>query len=467
MNEELLPGINNDGAVSTLRQLSKVSSLILFGVVSACAVLAIGITSATGQALENFIKKSGPARSIEPIAMVKEDRWAVSFTSQDWKKKPWTHTLLAVEPTTISDKSTVLLYIAGSKDVAKYGPLLETIAEESGIICAVVGSVPNQPMFDRSEDALLAYSFEQYRKTGAESWPVLFPMVNTVVKAIDVLQGQMESRYAVKKIRVVVAGASKRGWTSYLAPLVDKRIVATAPAVFDFLNFPEQIQRARTAYGKDSEKIKNYTELGLTDRLAEPRIEKLQMWIDPFQYRERLTVPKLALLGANDPYWVVDSMEAYWKELEGDKIALMLPNVGHDVMDTDEAQLQLAHFLRVISLKDKMPWLTWNISQGDIEASVYATASTAIKSATKWIADSPTRDFRTARWNPTGIKALSADAGVVSSTIALPSKGFRAFFVTVEVETAGGPLRLSTAPKVLERVEEKGKAKDSVTKSSR
>lgn len=408
------------------------------------------------EGLDTYIAGLGPPSDVEPIAMIRDDRWGVRFTSQEWQGSTWSHSILAIEPTDFSQipmRDTVLLFVVGTSNIDKYAAFLKTIADESGVLCAVLGNVPNQPLFDgKKEDDLLAYSFEQYRKTGKKSWPVLFPMVGSVVKAIDVLEKQLETRYRAKRVRVVVTGASKRGWTSWLAPLVDKRIVATAPAVFDFLNFPAQVTRARKAYGADSEKLRSYTELGLTDKLAEPRIMTLQKWIDPFHYRERLRLPKLAILGANDPYWVVDSMEIYWKELLGDKMALMLPNVGHGAIETDEAMDQLARFLKLNALRAPMPWMNSNNSDGPEEASTYVTASSAIRRATKWSADSPTQDFRNATWTATELKAVSSDSGVIASMVDIPAKSYRAFFVTIEVDTAVGRMKMSTAPRVVSKI---------------
>jgi PhoPQ-activated pathogenicity-related protein len=46
-----------------------------------------------------------------------------------------------------------------------------------------------------------------------------------------------------------VAGASKRGWTTWLTPAVDKRVRAIVPIVLDILNIVPNINHHWQAYG--------------------------------------------------------------------------------------------------------------------------------------------------------------------------------------------------------------------------
>src|SRR6185369_9736468 len=97
--------------------------------------------------------------------------------------------------------------------------------------------------------------------------------------------------------KFVVAGASKRGWTTWLAGAVDPRVTAIAPMVIDMLNMKAQTQWAQKVYGKQSDQIHDYTELNLVENMDRPRMVELRGFVDPYSYRARYrNIPKLLLL---------------------------------------------------------------------------------------------------------------------------------------------------------------------------
>ena len=156
----------------------------------------------------------------------------LALTSQTWRDDIWTHTLRVVRPDKVRNADIAFLFITGDGSGTRTLGLLQTLAARAGAIAAVVTRVPNQPLYDgRTEDALIAYTFDQYLKTRDATWPLLFPMVKSAVQAMDAVQAFAHKAYGQNIDRFVTGGASKRGWTTWLAGAVDPRVQAIAPMV--------------------------------------------------------------------------------------------------------------------------------------------------------------------------------------------------------------------------------------------
>ena len=114
--------------------------------------------------------------------------------------------------------------------------LFVDLAERLATPVAVLRQVPFQPIFGMREDDLIAHTFEQYVKTGEADWPLLLPMVKSVVRAMDATQVYATDSWDLSIEEFTVTGASKRGWTTWLTAAVDPRVTALAPMVIDMLN---------------------------------------------------------------------------------------------------------------------------------------------------------------------------------------------------------------------------------------
>ncbi len=229
-------------------------------------------------------------------------------------------------PDNVEDTKLATVFITGGQPDTTYIMLGSQLVKESNSIIAVLGGIPKQPLYDGlKEDALIAYTFVQYLDTGDGSWPLLFPMTKSVVRAMDAIEQYLDREHHHKLKGFVTTGASKRGWTTWFTGTVDDRVIGMIPIVYDNLNMAAQMDQQREVYGAYSEQIDDYTEYGLQDRLQSPEGAVLGSIVDPYTYRQHVTEPVLILAGANDPYWTSSRLQLYSTTYRGRRPFSMLP----------------------------------------------------------------------------------------------------------------------------------------------
>src|SRR5437867_1021366 len=185
-------------------------------------------------------------------------------------------------------------------------------------------------------------------------------------------------------------------------------------------------------YGRQSEKIHDYTDRHLHERRDDPCMVGLRGWVDPYSYRSRYTMPKLLLLGTNDPYWVVDSLRHYWDALPEPKLVFQTPNAGHNLAGGREANRTLAAFFQMVADRQSLSRMTWQFKRNSADsASVEVSASQPAKSFRLWTANSTDRDFRDDKWSSLG---LPSNLGThATAHIETPAHGFRAYMIEAEL----------------------------------
>ena len=203
--------------------------------------------------------------------------YELTLVSQTWQGHVWDHGVQVIVPKGAKPQSTMLLWNQGGTPNATSGVLGLTLANKIGAPVAFLFGVPKQPLYDgKKEDALIAETFVKYLETKDASWPLLFPMVKSVVRAMDAVQAFAKEEWKFEVKQFVVTGASKRGWTSWLtAATGDPRVKAIAPLVIDTLNMPAQMKNQIAAFGKPSEQIKDYVERKLVPIPDTPEAQKL------------------------------------------------------------------------------------------------------------------------------------------------------------------------------------------------
>ncbi|MFW6061115.1 MAG: PhoPQ-activated pathogenicity-related family protein [Phycisphaeraceae bacterium] len=387
--------------------------------------------------------------------------YTVELTSQTWQGRPWKHWLSIIVPEQLRHDAEALLVIAGGRN-GQDAPdldrmearLVANIAGRLGAPAAVLQQVPNQPLFDgRREDELIAYTFDRFldgepTTDAAQPWPALLPMVKSAVRAMDGVRDVLHEQRGLEIERFIVAGGSKRGWTTYLTAAIDRRVKAMAPLVFDILDMPAQIEHQRRSFGDVSEMIRPYTDHEVIQRMDTPRGRALRRIVDPFHYRQRFVMPKLIVLGTNDPYWTVDAPRFYLDHLPAPTYLHYVPNAGHGL--GPEAIPTLMAFLHATFNDQSLPMLDWRHPEDDA-AALHVQWDRAPGRATLYQARSDDRDFRDAEWTATRLDG-EADRRTAEIRIDPPEQGWLAYFIQVEfdpTDTTTVPYALSTPVTVL------------------
>jgi PhoPQ-activated pathogenicity-related protein len=237
------------------------------------------------------------------------------------------------------------------------------------------------------------------------------------------VQAYASKEWGVTIDSFTVAGASKRGWTTWLTAATDARVTALAPMVIDVVNMAEQMAHARATWGKPSHKIRAYTERNLHERLASEGGRSLLDIVDPYSYRHSLRQPKLIINGTNDEFWPLDALNLYWSELEGEKYVLYVPNNGHDVRDYRRVLGSLVALHRYVAHDAPLPKLAWSFKAEPAQVRLSMSANMRPRRMLAWVATSPTRDFRGARWKS---RALQRKGDEYAVAIKRPRSGYMA-----------------------------------------
>jgi PhoPQ-activated pathogenicity-related protein len=439
------------------------------------ALWACALLSAPAWAIaEEAAEPAGPlgayvAKPDESFAWVKRREGALgaarfvelTLTSQTWRDIVWRHQLFVVRPAEVANPSQAVLLIGGGRWndrlAGPVDPARDGLPREAHVLAAAAATlkspvavllhVPQQPILGGMvEDQAISFTFDQYLKTRDPEWPLLLPMVKSVVRAMDAVQQFARDEWSLEVRSFTLTGASKRGWTTWLTGAVDRRATALAPMVIDVLNMQPQMKHQLQTWGRFSEQIHDYTQRGLQDRAGTEAGKALNAIIDPYSYRQAFKQPKLIMLGTNDRYWPLDALNLYWDGLPGQKYVLYVPNNGHGLQDLPRIIGGLTALHRAAQGQLKLPKLSWDLAQNGTTLTLNVRSDTAPARVVAWTAAAPTRDFREARWTSAPAEPAS---DTYRYTLSIPSTGYAALFGEAMFEDSGTPYFLSTNVKIV------------------
>lgn len=437
----------------------------------ALVLLAGSVYGRKETALDRYIQKADPTYHFELVSKFSGKGYTafvLELTSQTWRtaaevdRPVWKHWLTIVKPDEVKH-TTGMLFITGgantSKPPEKVDPLLLQPALDTNSVVTELRMVPNQPLTftgdkPRVEDAMIAYTWDKYLRTGDETWPARLPMTKSVVRAMDAVTAFCASGVAgsVKVEKFVVAGASKRGWTTWTTAAVDSRVVAIVPLVIDLLNIETSFRHHYQVYGFYAPAVKDYEEMGIMRWQGTPEYRALMKIEEPYEYRDRLNLPKLMINAAGDQFFLPDSSQFYFDALKGEKALRYIPNADHSLKNSDAAESLWSFYASVLENRPR-PKFTWSFQKdGSIVVKVGSGPADKPNEVKLWQATNPDkRDFRLMTIGPAYQSTpLSESAkGVYVGRVPKPAKGWTAFFVELTFPAGKYPLKLTSGVRVV------------------
>jgi PhoPQ-activated pathogenicity-related protein len=366
------------------------------------------------------------------------------LTEQEVDEPEWWHWLTMVVPDELRETES-LMHIGGGwrGDTIPIAANEEMIraALATGSVISHISNIPFQAIDftgDEAgavfEDELIAFAWQQFMEGGAtedlQAWLPRFPMTRAVVRAMDVVQEICESNEQ-QVDEFFVAGASKRGWTTWDVAAVDERVMGIAPVVIDLLNIVPSFQHHWQCYGEWAPAIDPYVNLGIMNWIETDEFLAMLKLVEPYQFLERLTMPKLLINATCDEFFVTDSWQFYWNDLEGENYLQYVPNVGHGLHGSYLPENLISFYHSTIT-DTKIPDLKWHISNDTIYAKVDPGMDYQIR---KWEAiNESDRDFKLyvvgdKAWQ---MKALDLTVnGSYAIPISTPDNGYKGALVEV------------------------------------
>ena len=402
-------------------------------------------------ALDEYVATPDPAYAwtlLDTLEGEGVNAHVLELVSQSWlnddevDRTLWKHWLTVFVPDAM-EADTAFLYITGGDNddpaPSELDPRFAAMAAATSSVVAELRMVPNQPLTyagdetgRRWEDALIAYGWDRFLRGGREEWLARLPMTKSAVRAMDavteLMAGDVGGGATVGSY--VVAGGSKRGWTTWTTAAVDPRVVAIVPLVIDLLNVEASFEHHYQAYGFWAPAVKDYVEMDIMAWMGTDRYAELNRLVEPFEYRDRLTMPKLLINASGDQFFLPDSSQFYFDELPGEKHLRYVPNTGHSLGGTDAFDSVLAFYDAILDDRPR-PGYTWG-RLGDNGLEVQVDVDNPPSEVLLWQASNEEkRDFRVdvIGKSYTSQQLEDEGGGRYSAEVPSPASGWSAFFI--------------------------------------
>lgn len=429
---------------------------LLGGVLAAAALaFAPGAMAKGPNALDAYVAKPEPDfgwKVVGPVSGPGYHGAVLELTSQRWTTETelpghelWKHWVTVIVPDKVSHHQA-FLYITGGKnsDPAPTQAVdrFAKMAVETQSVVVELDDVPNQPLQfkdepnDHVEDEIIAYLQARYAKNHDPNQLLRLPMVKSGTQAMTAVQQYLASEPG-GKLKVdgfVVAGGSKRGWTTWLVGAVDRRVTAIVPIVINVLDVNATAIHHWRAMGYFSPALGDYVHYRLIpDQIGKPGLDGVNLIEDPLNYQDRRqmrTIPKYVINAVGDEYFPPDNTRFGYHKVADPKRLRMIPNSKHSTNGTDIMESITAFYDAVLN-KRPVPDFQWGVRK---DGAIVVRSKVKPLEVNLWQGSNPkARDFRVdsigKAFAPTRLTAQKDGSYV--GRVAKPAKGFTAYFVEV------------------------------------
>lgn len=314
---------------------------------------------------------------------------------------------------------------------------LTSIARNTKTIVISVSNIPNQYLTYRNdekelkEDDSVARSWALFMQSPEQRklLPLYIPMVASVSQTLRLAKKEL-TQWDIKKF--IVAGISKRGWTTWLTAIANPDVEGIIPFGIDILNTDTALKHIYHSYGGNWPiSFYPYYQQAIDKKIKTPQFHQLLQIIDPLQYvnsfyKSRLAISKYIVNASGDDFFAPDNTRFYYDNLPGRKSLRIMPNMDHYTIPkiTESA---IIPFLRRYQNQQEIPYISGSAYKNILTLHISEKPVKIIR----WTAINPVaRDFRYAcgiRYIPHVIDIHSDN--LVNIILNVPEAGWEATYI--------------------------------------
>ena len=181
------------------------------------------------------------------------------------------------------------------------------------------------------------------------------------------------------------------------------------------------------------------------DWMGTPQFRALMRIEEPYEYRDRLTLPKLLVNATGDQFFLPDSSQFYFDDLRGEKHLRYVPNTSHSLDKTDALETVQAFYAAIVAEHSAAGDPNWTFER---DGSIKVVSKERPTSVQLWQAANPgARNFRLDVVGPAYKNTELTPTGPNTwvARVAEPKEGWTAFFVEMTFPSGGKyPLKFTS-----------------------